>query len=133
MNKIVSIEKRLADKRQKQQLEEHQEKIGAIQKLIQCSSCHFRCALCGQHPSESDCSTESPSSSSFGFVFCDDCGADFEEFLAITRGEKSPEVAWHNEEWVKMWSAWLDYRQTINGFVSSPEFKSLLNGLKNQS
>ena len=126
MDKVVNIEERLASKRLKLQLEKHQGKIGAIQKLIQCSSCHFRCALCGQHLGESDCSSTIPSAS-FGFVFCDDCGEEFEEYLAVSRGEKSPEVSWHNEEWLKMWSAWLDYRRTIKGFVGSPEFKSLLD------
>ena len=126
MDKVVNIEKRLASRKQERELEEQRGKIGAIQKLIQCSSCHFRCALCGQHLSESDCSGKGLSSA-FGFAFCDGCGAEFEEFLAVSRGKKSPEVSWHNKEWVKMWSAWLDYRQSINGFVGSPEFKSLLD------
>jgi len=128
MDKVVNIEEKLASKRRKLQLEKRQEKIGAIQKLIQCSSCHFRCALCGQHLGDLDSSPTVPSAS-FGFVFCDDCGEDFEEYLAVSRGEKSSEVSWHNEEWMKMWSAWLDYRRTINGFVDSPEFKSLLDEL----
>jgi hypothetical protein len=128
MDKVVNIEERLASKRLKLQLEEHQGKIGAIQKLIQCSSCHFRCALCGQHLGESGCSSTIPSVS-FGFVFCDDCGGEFEEYLAVSQGEKPPEVSWHNEEWLRMWSAWLDYRRTINGFVGSPEFKMLLDEL----
>lgn len=126
MDKIVNIEERLASRKQERELEERRGRIGAIQRLIQCSSCHFRCTLCGQHVSESGCSTEG-SSPAFGFVFCDGCGAEFEEFLAVSRGEKSPEVSWHNKQWVKMWSTWLDYRQSINGFVGSPEFKSLLD------
>ena len=128
MDKVVNINERLASRKQERALEEHRGRIGAIQKIIQCSSCHLRCALCGQHLSESDCSTMRPSSA-FGFVFCFGCGAEFEEFLAVSRGEKSPEVSWHNKEWVKMWSAWLDYRQSINGFLDSPEFKSLLDEL----
>jgi hypothetical protein len=128
MDNVVNMEERLAQKRQKLQLEKRQGRIGAIQKLIQCSSCLFRCALCGQHLGESDCSSKTPPAP-YGLVFCNDCGAEFEEFLAISRGEKPPEVSWHNEEWVKMWSTWLDYRRTINGFVGSPEFKSLLDEL----
>ena len=126
MDKVVNIEEKLASRKQERELEEQRGKIGAIQKFVQCSSCHFRCALCGQHLSESDCSGKGPSSA-FEFVFCDGCGAEFEEFLAVSRGKKTPEVSWHNKEWVKMWSAWLDYRQSINGFVGSSEFKSLLD------
>jgi hypothetical protein len=128
MDKVVNIEERLTSKRLKLQLEKYQGKIGAIQKLIQCSSCHLRCALCGQHLGKTDYSPSTPSVS-FGFVFCDDCGEEFEEYLAVSRGEKTPEVSWHNEEWLKMWSAWLDYRRTMNRFVGSPEFKSLLDEL----
>ena len=128
MDKVVNIKERLASKRLKLQLQKQKGKIGAIQKLVQCSLCRFRCALCGQHLEESDCFSSIPSAS-FGFAFCDDCGEEFEEYLSLSRGEKPPEVSWHNKEWLNMWSAWLDYRKTINGFVGSPEFKSLLDEL----
>ena len=132
MEKVINIEERLEHKKQKKQLEQNRGKIEAIQKIVRCSSCHFRCVMCGHHLQDSDSSDSSPSSS-FGFAFCKNCGAEFEDFLAVSRGKSRPDVLWHNREWLKMWSAWLDYRQAMNGFVDSPEFKSLLEEIDKQS
>lgn len=128
MDKVTNIEEKIKSKKQKKQLEQYSEKIEAIQKVVQCSSCHFRCAMCGHNLRDSDSSNDVPSPS-FGFAFCENCRAEFEDFLAISREKKDPDVFWHNKEWLKMWSAWLNYRQAINGFINSPEFKSLLEEL----
>ena len=57
---------------------------------------------------------------------CLNCGQEFEDFLAIAKGEKRPDIFWHNKEWLTMWSAWLDYRESIGDFVDSAEFKRIL-------
>jgi hypothetical protein len=64
---------------------------------------------------------------------CKDCGAEFEEFLAISGGEKKPELFWHNQEWLNIWSAWLNYRKAITAFIASPEFKVLLDEIDHDS
>lgn len=132
MDKVVSIEKRIESKKQEKQLEAYRGKLEGIQKVIQCSSCHHRCAMCGHYLKESDTTHDSPSTSS-GFALCGCCKAEFEDFLAISREKGRSNIFWHNKEWVKMWSAWLDYRQAIDGFVNSPEFKSLLEELTKKS
>ncbi len=132
MDKVINIEKRIASKKQRAQLEAYRGKLEAIQKVIQCSSCHHRCAMCGHYLKDSHALHDSPSNS-FGFAFCESCRAEFEDFLAISRRKRRPDVVWHNKEWVKMWSAWLDYRQAMDGFLNSQEFKSLLEELDKQS
>ena len=127
-DKIVSLRERLENKKQKEQLEQYRGKVETVQKMIQCSSCHVRCAMCGHHVKAKDASTH-PHTSSLGLTFCASCKREFEDFLSISRGKEKSEVFWHNKEWIKMWSAWLNYRQAMTAFVDSPEFKLLLEEL----
>jgi len=132
MDKVINIEKRIESKKQRRQLEAYRGKLESVQKVIQCSACHHRCAMCGHYLKDSDATYDSPAAS-FGFALCDCCKAEFEDFLAISRDKRRTDIFWHNREWVKMWSAWLDYRQAIDGFVNSREFKSLLEELSKKS
>jgi hypothetical protein len=132
MDKVISIEKRIKRKKQKKQLESYRGKLEGVQKVIQCSACQHRCAMCGHYLKDSD-ATDGSSSTSLGFTLCECCKSEFEDFLAISREKRPANIYWHNKEWLKMWSAWLDYRQAIDGFVNSREFKSLLEELGKKS
>ena len=130
MKKVVNIEGRIESKKQKRQLELYRVKVDAIKKVIHCSSCHFKCAMCGLQVRETDSSYNSISS--LGYTFCESCRGEFEDFLSISRGEKSPDLFWQNKEWISMWAAWLKYQETIAGFMNSSEFKLLLKELDSQ-
>lgn len=132
MNNVVNIQKRIESRKQKEQLEQYRGKTWAIQKVIQCSSCHFKCAMCGLHFDMKD-SSNKPAQSLLGFTFCESCREEYKDFLSISRGENQPDVFWHNKEWLHMWSAWLNYRQAITNFTDSDEFKLLLEELNKQS
>lgn len=122
MDKVVNIRERLERKKQKKRREQDREKLEAIQKLIQCTSCHLRCAMCGLYIKESNASNEP--GSTYGYTFCKNCKGEFDAFLSVSRGERS-DVIWHNKEWINMWSAWLNYRKAVTAFMDSPEFKLL--------
>jgi hypothetical protein len=124
MDKIVDINKRIELKKQKTQLTQYRDKIRALQKIVQCSSCQFKCAMCDHHLQENDISHDCQTAQ--GLVLCDSCRGEYEDFLAMSNGEKPDDIFWHNEAWLKMWSAWLGYRRAINDFMNSPEFKLLL-------
>ena len=123
MEKIVDLRDRIDRKKQRAQMAQDRLKLETVQRVIQCSSCHLRCAMCGLHMNETD-NPQDPSLS-LGYPLCESCGVEFNDFLAIKRGENS-KVFWHNKEWVKMWSTWLNYRQAITAFMNSPEFKLLI-------
>ena len=72
MDKIVDICDRIESRKQLQEAEKHRGKLEAIQKLIQCSSCHFRCAMCGHHMDAAEASDDSPPVST-GFSLCPTC------------------------------------------------------------
>ena len=124
MNKVLNITNRLEDKKRKQQIEAHRHKVETVQKIVQCASCHFRCAMCGYNLDAID-SSHPPVPSPAGFYLCEKCRAEFEDFSKMVRGKKGSEVFWHNKEWMNLWSAWLDYQQAIGEFKKSVEFKQI--------
>ncbi|MBW2031114.1 MAG: hypothetical protein JRH06_05235 [Deltaproteobacteria bacterium] len=128
MRKVVSIRDRLEGKKQKEQIQKFRGKIDTIQKIIQCSSCQMKCAMCGVHIREI-ASESHPIESPLGLAFCESCKGEFEDFIALSRGKKDADIFWHNKEWGKMWSSWLNYRKALNAFVESPEFRLLLDEL----
>ncbi|MBN1105686.1 MAG: hypothetical protein JXL84_19920 [Deltaproteobacteria bacterium] len=132
MKKIVRLEDRIESKKQKERLERYRGKMGTIQKLLQCSSCHLKCAMCGaqiQSP-EAGCHAH-PGSGRLQFCQC--CREEFQEFISITKGQREPTLFWHNEEWKAMWSAWLEYRKAMTAFLRSKEFRLLLEELEDRS
>ncbi len=122
MEKILNITDRLEEKRRKREMEENRQRIETLEKIVLCSSCHFRCAMCGHHLNATDPSCPA-SSSSPGFTLCETCQAEFETFQEIKSGEGHPDALWHNEEWIDLWSAWLEYHKAINEFRNSTEYK----------
>ena len=125
MDKILNLTGRLEDKKRKQQLAVHRQRSETIQRIAQCASCHFKCAMCGHHLNATDSSCP-PAFSPPGLNLCENCRTEFEDFLKISRGQKSSDIFWHNEEWVKLWAAWMDFYQAIGEFGNSAEFAQLI-------
>jgi len=124
MNNVLNITDKLNEKRLKQQTEIHRHKMEKVQRVVQCSSCHYRCSMCGYHVENTDSSCPSESSPP-DLNLCESCRAEFEDFTKILSGKKGYNAFWHNKEWIKLWSAWLDYVRAIKEFKNSNEFKQL--------
>ncbi len=131
MEKIISIHERIEHQRFKSQQKKYRKKIDTLHRITQCSSCHFKCAMCGKYLESAD-SCNIPEETDNEYTFCDGCQEEFNDFLALCRGEKIPHVFWHNREWKKMWAAWLRYQRAINEFLDSREFDMLLEEIDNQ-
>ena len=127
MDNVVDIKDKLTRRKHGRQIERYRAKIQALQQVLQCSSCHFKCAMCGHHMDHHSAPAEP---GPMGYAFCESCRGEFEDFLAITSGEKKADVFWHNKAWLDMWSAWLEYQQSIQRFMRSPEFKLLLSEIE---
>ena len=95
------------------------------QRAVQCSSCHLKCAMCGSHLEDDDSSDCPPVSSSVNFNLCETCNSEFDDYLKMVSSQKSSGIFWHNEEWLELWSAWLDYQEAIGAFRNSKEFRQL--------
>lgn len=124
MNKVLDITGQLEGKKRKKQIEAYSDKIEAVKRTVQCSSCRSRCAMCGCHLNATD-SFCPQASFTPDFNLCESCRAEFEDFLKMTGRKKGSDSFWHNKEWMKLWSAWLDYRQAITEFRNSTEFKQM--------
>jgi hypothetical protein len=129
MTKIVDIYDQIERKKKREHLEKYRGRLDSIQKIIQCTSCRFRCAMCGTQVTAGDTPLRTP----LGLSFCSDCMAEFEEFVSVTKGKKPPEVFWHNQEWIEVWRAWLDYRKALSAFVASKEYAVLVEELDSDS
>lgn len=127
MDKVLNIEDRLQANRRRRELEARSHKVEAVRKLVQCTSCRLRCAMCGCQVENQDLQP-----SRFGeldFVLCTSCKTDFDDYKAVAEGRSAPESFWHNEQWAALWSAWLDYQSAIRKFINSEEFKELMRSL----
>jgi len=129
MTKIVDMQHQLQKKKQKELLEKHRGRVETVQKMIQCSSCHFRCSMCGMQLEGGGGAVKSYP----GLAFCEGCGQEFDEYQNISRGKKQPEVFWHNTDWLNVWSSWLSYRRAISAFMNSREFKLLIEEMDSDS
>jgi len=130
--KIVDLGERIENQKRKRQVEHYQGKIEALKKTIQCSSCHVKCAMCGLQV-DTVGTAKQIRFSPYGLIFCGSCRDEFQDFLSLSRGEKSSDIFWHNQEWKNMWSAWLNYRRAINAFTDSREFRELLEEIDRHS
>jgi hypothetical protein len=44
----------------------------------------------------------------------------------MSKENKNSEIYWHNKEWMRLWSAWIEYRKAITKFRDSNEFRRLI-------
>ncbi len=127
MDKVLSIEERLQANRRQRELKAGSHKIEAVRKLVQCTSCRMRCAMCGCQVDDDD-----PRPSRFGelnFQLCASCRADFDDYKAMADGREVPELFWRNEQWADLWASWLEYQRAIKDFINSDGFKELMKSL----
>lgn len=124
MTKIVDMQDQIQKKKQKELLEKYRGRVETVQKMVQCSACHFRCAMCG-----TQVEGHGAGKSQIGLTFCEECGLEFEEYQSVSRGRKKPDVFWHNAEWLNVWSSWLSYRRAVAAFTNSREFRLLMEEL----
>jgi hypothetical protein len=118
MDNVLSITERLENKRRETQIRVYREKATAIRKIVQCCSCGLRCGMCGQHmePNEACCSRQR---SGQDFHLCDACRADFQDYKAQLDGKRGEDLFWHNDEWMALWSAWLQFQEALRKFKDS--------------
>jgi len=125
MEKVLNITARLEKKRQKEQVEAYRDKFEAMQRVLQCSACHFKCAMCGRHIKGAD-SSGPPLSGTVDSNLCESCRSEFDAFQKISKeGRSGSDIFWHNDEWIELWARWLDYRRSISKFRNSFDFKNL--------
>jgi hypothetical protein len=127
MDNVLNIEDRLQANRRRRELETKSHKVEAVRKLVQCTSCRLRCSMCG-----CQLGGQNLQPSRFGdldFALCASCRTDFDDYKAVVEGGQAPDLFWHNEQWMALWSSWTDYQRAIKNFMNSEGFKELMRSL----
>ena len=125
MEKVLNITARLQDKKRKEEVEAYRDRFEAVQRVLQCSACHYKCAMCNRHLERPDASNSMPSPPT-EFILCESCRTEFETFKKMSReGLDQPDVFWHNDEWIELWTCWINYQRSINKFRNSFDFNKI--------
>jgi hypothetical protein len=125
MKKILNITDRLEDRKRSEQIETYRNKFESVQRLLQCSGCHFKCSMCGHHVERAQ-EKDRPPATELNFNLCSNCLSEFEDFLKASNKEiQKKDIFWHTEEWLELWSTWVTFQRALNNFKASINLKQL--------
>jgi len=124
MDKVLSITDRLENKRRETQIKVYREKATAARRIAHCCSCALRCGMCGQHmeANETCCAARTGGEA---YHLCDACRADFQDYMDRLNGTDGIDLFWHNDEWMGLWSAWVQFQKALRKFKASKACREL--------
>jgi hypothetical protein len=106
-------------------------KVLAVRKVFQCTHCAFKCEKCGtQIDREPGETTEHRRKLNVPYNFCEECSAEYLDYINRLKGDGDQDCYWHNEAWIDAWGKWIDYQSSVDRYLKSKEFLQLLNELK---
>ncbi len=124
MDNVLSITDRLENKRRETQIKVYREKATAARRIVQCCSCALRCGMCGQHMEANEaCCTAHRGGQAFHL--CDACRGDFQDYMDRLNGAGGEDLFWHNDEWMGLWSAWVQFQDALRKFKDSKACREL--------
>ena len=131
MADIISLNEKIKLTEEKKADLIRKRKISAVQQIFQCTHCAFKCEKCGTQMSMSHEGDETaPKDPRVPYRFCESCSEEYIDFIERLKGGGDPDRYWHNEAWLGVWKAWIDYQSSIDYYVKSKEFIQLMNELK---
>jgi hypothetical protein len=131
VTKIIQLDDKLQHTKEKKAEIIRKRKILAVQKIFQCIHCVFKCEKCGtQIGFEQESKVKTSGHLRVPYRFCESCSEEYADYIDRLQGKGNPEYYWHNEDWLKVWHTWIDYKGVIDSYLKSKEFKQLLNELK---
>ena len=125
MKKILNLTDKIEANKRKHKKHSHRLRSEVVQRTVQCSSCRLSCAMCGIHLEGPDEGCPGPSPC-YTLNLCEHCRAEYLDFIKSSKKGKATDLPWHNEEWFKLWSHWIEYQKAIRAFRNSKEYKQLL-------
>ncbi len=122
MSKIIDIEDRLKLEQKKKLKVDREKKLEVVRKFMQCKRCMARCAMCNVQFDTQELYRRQPGP----YRLCSACEEDYKEYQDIVASGGESPFYWHNDAWLALWRAWLDYQQSIKDYTESPEFIELM-------
>jgi hypothetical protein len=131
VTKIIQLDDKLQHSKEKKAEIIRKRKILAVQKIFQCIHCVFKCEKCGtQLGFEHQTPVKISANPRVPYRFCESCSEEYIDYIERLQGKGNPEYYWHNEDWLKVWRTWIDYKGVIDRYLNSKEFKQLLDEIK---
>lgn len=131
MADIISIDERIADAREKKSSLDRRQKIRAVQKILQCTRCAFKCEKCGtQIDPHTTAGCNQPKCRQASFRLCEDCREEYLDYLRRNQNQDGSNCYWRNDAWRELWRSWIEYQKSIERYMQSREFQQLLHELK---
>jgi hypothetical protein len=128
---VISISKKLMQARRKHADVDRKRKIVAVQKVFQCTQCAMKCEKCGAPlPQGGHLPEKASRKHRIPYRFCESCAEEYLDYIERMKGGGDPDCYWHNEHWLDVWKAWIDYQGATDRYVKSKEFARLLEELK---
>ncbi|MEJ2638588.1 MAG: hypothetical protein P8010_03340 [Desulfosarcinaceae bacterium] len=122
----------LANKRQRCDKEkagqQRRHKIRAVRRVLQCTQCAAKCEKCGAGISQGE--PDPKKQLRIPYQLCEECGDEYIDYIERLQGRGDAEQYWHNEAWMKIWRAWIDYQGAIDQYLKTREFERLLDELR---
>lgn len=129
MEKVLSITGRIEDRKRRHEVNRFRNVLRTVQRTVRCSSCRLKCAMCGAHVEMPGSSSREAPEHARDVHLCQGCRAEFRDYLQFVHDRRASGLFWHNREWIRMWSAWMEFQRAIGDFKNTTEFKRLLEEL----
>ena len=131
MAEIIPIGNKLDSANEKKAANIRKRKISAVQKVLQCTHCAFKCEKCGtQIERATELQKEHKRDLRVPYNFCDACKQEYIDYIERLKGGGDPDCYWHNDAWIDAWKTWIDYQSSVDRYLKSKEFNQLLQEFK---
>jgi predicted amidophosphoribosyltransferase len=131
MADVISLDDKLELAKDKKAALIRRQKVLAVQKVLQCTQCLFKCEKCGRQISHNYRDGEKQNKNlSVPYRFCGSCKEEYIDYINQHKGKGDPDSYWHNKSWLDLWKKWIDYQGAIDSYLKSKEFLQLLQELK---
>jgi hypothetical protein len=131
MANIISIDQKLAESKKREAALLRKRKLRAVQKVFQCTHCSLKCEKCGTQLPQDHLDPEAKARQDLvPYRFCDSCREEYLDYIERLKGGGDPDTYWHNDDWLRIWEAWIAYQGATDRYLKSKEFVQLLRELK---
>ncbi|MDJ0781224.1 MAG: hypothetical protein QNJ22_04595 [Desulfosarcinaceae bacterium] len=128
MGELISLAKKRQDSDQEKASQERQRKIQAVRRVLQCTQCAAKCEKCGAGIATDE--VDEGRQLRIPYQLCEDCGDEYLDYIERLKGKGDAEQYWHNDAWMRIWRAWIDYQGAIDQYLKTKEFERLLTELR---
>ena len=131
MADIISLDDKFQLSKNRKAALVRKRKISAVQKVFQCTHCAFKCEKCGTQMTISHEGDPTRSKDTrIPYRFCESCSEEYIDYIERLKGGGDPDRYWHNDAWLGVWKAWIDYKSSVDSYLKSKEFTRLIKELK---